>query len=106
MRTGFVYRRERHDKDTARLLIERIEIDGVVGNADARDEIAHRVRFAVRNRDTVLHAGRHLALAVEHAFAGGRFIRNFTGLYEQFEHFVDDRFLCRSLEMEIYGIGR
>ena len=106
MRTGFVYRRERHDKDTARLLIERIEIDGVVGNADARDEIAHRVRFAVRNRDTVLHAGRHLALAVEHAFAGGRFIRNFTGLYEQVEHFVDDRFLCRSLEMEIYGIGR
>ena len=106
MRTGFVYRRKRHDKDTARLLIERIEIDGIVGNADARDEVAHRVRFSVRDRDAVLHAGRHLALAVEYAFAGVRFIRNFTGLYEQVEHFVDDRFLCRSLEMEIYGIGR
>ena len=106
MRTGFIYRRERHDKDAARFLIERIEIDGIVGNADARDEVAHRIRFSVRDRDAVFHAGRHFAFAVEYAFAGGRFIRNFTGLYEQFEHFVDDRFLCRSLEMEIYGIGR
>ena len=106
MRTRFIYRRERHDKDTARFLIERIEIDGIVGNTDARDEVAHRIRFSVRNRDTVFHAGRHFALAVEYAFAGGRFIGNFTGLYKQVEHFVDDRFFCCSLEMEIYGIGR
>ena len=106
MRTGFVYRRKRHDKDTARLLIERIEIDGIVGNADACNEVAHRVRFSVRDRNAVFHTGRHFTLAVEHAFAGGRFVRDFTGFYEQIEHFIDDRFLRRSLEMKVYGIGR
>jgi len=90
MRTGFVYRRERHDKDTARLLIKRIEIDGFVGNADARDEIAHRVRFAVRNRDTVLHARRHFPFAVEYTFKSGGFIRHFACFNQNFQHLVDN----------------
>lgn len=105
MGAGLIDGRERHYKNSAGLLVERVEIDRSVGYSHARDKIIDGVGLTVRNRDAMLHTGRHFPFTIEHARPGGSLVLYLSGLDKNIEKFIYNRLFGVSLEVKIDGIG-
>lgn len=103
---GFLERREGHDVDPASSVVERVEIDLVVGDTDAGDELRYRARLAVGNGDAVLHARAHPGLALEHRGLGLVPVADLAALHGHIDQLVNYLVFRRARKMKRDHLGR